>query len=248
MKKENRVEQTQKPEGMNHFHYDLCRRLKGGRMEIIMKRVKKYRIVILCLLVLCTTLVRPVQTKAAFNKTTAKKNVTVTYKKLPDGVLAVYKNKNNVAIKLTAAVAFRDGDNKNISKITQKNLCLAGNASAAFFFQTPQDEYGNPINYSSYKGTYSVAKSSYTAYSKRISVTSEIDTIETTFTASNFGKKTLTNIHATIVFYDSDGKIVGCSTKYLNCFKKNSTDQFSISYSGKSWTPAKVKVYIDWAY
>ena len=32
---------TRKLEGMNHFHYYLCRQLKGGGMEIFMKNTKK---------------------------------------------------------------------------------------------------------------------------------------------------------------------------------------------------------------
>lgn len=213
-----------------------------------MKRLKKIQIVILCLSFLCVMLSAPIPTQAAFNKTTAKKNVTVTYKKLPKGILAIYKNKNKTALKLSATMHFQDGDKKDISKETQKNLCLAGKSTAAFFFQAPVDEYGQVINYSSYKGSFSVAKSKYKSYSKKISVSSDLQTIEGNFAAVNLGTKTLSNIHATIVFYDGDGHILGCSTKYLNCYQKNSIDQFSISYVGESWQPSKAKVYIDWAY
>lgn len=213
-----------------------------------MKRLKKIQIVILCLSFLCVMLSAPIPTQAAFNKTTAKKNVTVTYKKLPKGILAIYKNKNKTALKLSATMHFQDGDKKDISKETQKNLCLAGKSTAAFFFQAPVDEYGQVINYSSYKGSFSVAKSKYKSYSNRISVSSDLQTIEGNFAAVNLGTKTLSNIHATIVFYDGDGHILGCSTKYLNCYQKNSIDQFCISYVGESWQPSKAKVYIDWAY
>lgn len=213
-----------------------------------MKRFKKCQILILCLSMLFVMLSAPMPAQAAFNKTTAKKNVSVTYKKLPKGVLAIYKNQNKTALKLTATMHFRDGEKKDISKETQKNLCLAGKSTAAFFFPAPVDEYGQVINYSSYKGSFSVAKSKYKSYSSKITVSSDLQTIEGTFAAVNIGTKTLTNIHATMVFYDGDGHILGCSTKYLNCYQKNSIDQFSISYVGESWQPSKVKVYIDWAY
>ena len=73
-------------------------------------------------MILCATLFSPIQAQAAFNKTRAKKNVTVTYKKLPDGILAIYNNKNKTTIRLTASMNFQDGDKKSISKDTQTNL------------------------------------------------------------------------------------------------------------------------------
>lgn len=76
----------------------------------------------------------------------------------------------------------------------------------------------------------------------------KLDVVEGRFVAVNSGKKTLTNIHATIVLYDESGFALGCYTKYLNCFKPNDIDQFSISYVGESYQPSKAKVYIDWAY
>ena len=121
-------------------------------------------------MILCATLFSPIQAQAAFNKTRAKKNVTVTYKKLPDGILAIYNNKNKTTIRLTASMNFQDGDKKSISKDTQTNLCLSGKSKAALLFPTPRDEYGNPVNYSSYKGSFSVAKSKYKSYSKKINI------------------------------------------------------------------------------
>lgn len=199
-------------------------------------------------MILCVTLLSPMQAQAAFDKTKAKKNVTVTYKQLPNGVLAIYKNKNKTTLKLTASMSFHDGDKKSISKEKQSNLCLGGNSTAALFFSAPRDEYGNTINYSSYKGSYSVAKSKYKSYSKKISISGELDVIQGSFVAVNLSGKKLSNIHATIVFYDGNNEILGCSTKYLNCYEKNAIDQFMISYAGESYQPSKAKVYIDWAY
>lgn len=213
-----------------------------------MKRMLKYKILFLCMAVLCAALLSPVQAQAAFNKEKAKKNVTVTYKKLPDGVLAVCKNKNKDAVRLTAGMSFLDGEKKSISKEKQTNLCLEGKSTAAFFFHAPRDEYGNPVNYSSYKGSYSVAKSKYKGYHKKISISTELDVIEGRFVAVNLSGKTLSSIHATIVFYDGSGEILGCCAKYLNCYGKNEIDQFGISYVGEMPQPSRAKVYIDWAY
>lgn len=217
-------------------------------MKYKMKKIKKYQMLILCMLMLCTIILSPLQANAAFNKTTAKKNVTVTYKQLPNGVLAIYKNKNKTALKLTATMSFCDGDNKSISKEKLSNLCLGGKSTAALFFQAPHDEYGNIVNYSSYVGSFSVAKSKYTSHSEKISVSSELDVIEGRFSATNLSGKELANIHATIVFYDSNNGILGCFTKYLNCFGKGAVDQFSIGYVNEMPQPSKAKVYIDWAY
>ena len=214
----------------------------------VMKKIKICKIFVLCLIILCSTWFNPTPAKAAFNKEKAKKNVSVTYKKLPDGVLAIYKNKNKESLKLSATMSFRDGDKKNISKEKQVNVCLGGKSTSAFFFTAPRDEYGNTINYSSYKGSYSVAKSKYTSRSSKINVSSELDVIEGSFTAINLSGKTLSNIHVTIVFYDDNGDILGCSTKYLSCYEKNSMEQFSIGYAGKMYQPSKVKIYVDWAY
>lgn len=138
-----------------------------------MKITKKILPFLLCLILLAT-LAAPVQAKSSFDKSRAKKNVSVTYKKLPDGILAVYKNKNKTALKLTASVNFMDADKKSLSKDRQENPCLGGKSTAAFFFPAPRDEYGNPVKYDSYKGSFSVAKSKYKSYSKKIKVSHEL--------------------------------------------------------------------------
>ncbi len=213
-----------------------------------MKNSNRLKIFILCTMILCATLFSPIQAQAAFNKTRAKKNVTVTYKKLPDGILAIYNNKNKTTIRLTASMNFQDGDKKSISKDTQTNLCLSGKSKAALFFPTPRDEYGNPVNYSSYKGSFSVAKSKYKSYSKKINIDTKLDVIDGKFVAVNRSGKVLSNIHATVVFYDGNDEILGCAVKYLNCFEKNAIDQFSISYAAEPWRPDHAEIYIDWAY
>ena len=178
-----------------------------------------------------------------FNKTEAKKKASITYKKLSNGVLAIYKNKNKANLKLTATISFKD-----VLKEAQTNLCLTGNSTAAFFFSAPRDEYGKVINYSSYKGSFSVDKSKKTSRIKNIKVSSTLETIEGKFVAVNTRTKKLTNIHATLVFYADDGTVWFCSPKYLNCYNPNDIDQFSINYVDKPYRPSKVKVYIDWAY
>lgn len=211
-----------------------------------MKNIKCFLIPLLCF-VLIMTLLAPGEVQA-FDKNNAKKNVTVTYKKTPTGVLAIYKNKNKTALNLSATFRFKDAAKKDLSKETQKNLCLGAKSTATFFFAAPRDEYGNCINYSSYTGSFSVSKSKKKNYVKDIQISSQIDTVETKFAAINTGKKNLTNIHATMVFYYADGSISRCFTKELNCYKPGEMSQFSIQYPNDMGNPNKVKVYIDWAY
>ena len=209
--------------------------------------IVKKMLTVLCVFSLLIAAMQPVTTQA-FDKVAAKKKVSVTYKKLPDGVLAIYKNKNKTALKLKATMRFLDGDNCDIAKDTQTSLCLGAKETATFFFQTPLDQFGKPINYSKYKGSFSVTKSKFKSKTKNIIVNSEVDVIESRFAAVNMGKDTLSNINMTAVFYNEDGSLAGCSTKYLNCFTSNSIDQFSINYLNRGIHPSKVKVYINWAY
>ena len=74
------------------------------------------------------------------------------------------------------------------------------------------------------------------------------ETISTNFAVINTSGKELKNIHATIVFYDNAGDIVGCQGKYLNCYGKGSTDMFTLSHDSRLGRPTKVKIYINSAY
>lgn len=210
--------------------------------------MKKIQAIVLCFAILLGIFAVPMQAEAAFNKKEIKKKITVTYKKLPYGVLAVYSNKNKTNVSLTATMQFLDSDKQILTKDKQKNLCLKGKSKAAFFFTAPRDEYGNVVNYTSYKGNFSIAKTVNKPYNSNVTISSKLDVVEGRFVAVNSGKKTLTNIHATIVLYDENGDALGCFTKYLNCFKSNDIDQFTINYAGESYQPYKAKVYIDWAY
>lgn len=178
-----------------------------------MKKKPIFKLIALCLVFAFVFLSVPITSQAAFNKTTAKKQVSVSYKKLSNGILAIYKNKNKENLSLKATFKFLDSDNS----------CLS-------------------------KETYSISKSKTKSYSTKIKVNSEVDVTETRFVALNSSAKKLSNIHATIVFYDGNNEIVACATKYLNCFERNSMDQFSINYAGAHYCPSKAKIYIDWAY
>ena len=201
----------------------------------------------MCFVLLCIMPVK-VSKAEAFNKKEAQKKITVSYKKLSDGILAIYKNKNKYAVKLTGTMRFRDADGKDIQVLKEQNFCLEAGASCAMFFSTPYDSNGNHVNYTSYKGSFSVAKTQYKGYSKKISISSDIQTVYSNFSAINTGKKTLSNIHVSIIFYDSEGIILGYRGKNVNCYKKNSMDLFTIDHAVNWGIPAKTKIYVDCAY
>ena len=214
-----------------------------------MKKIKTLKgiLLILCMICVVVSSIQPVQAKK-FNKTTAKKNISVTYKTAPNGILAIYKNKNKTAVKLSSTMNFLDADKKSISKEKQVNYCLGGKSTGTFFFVAPMDESGNTLKYTSFKCSFSIAKSSYKSYSKKISVSSDLKVISGNFAAINMSGKTISTIHATIAFYDSTNHLVLCRPKNLNCFQANSIDQFTIDYPDQINQPAKAVVYIDWAY
>lgn len=210
-----------------------------------MKEIRKVFCFFICLAITVNLFTIPQNVQA---KTNLKKEVTVTYKKTPTGVLAIYKNKNKKNVTVTITMHFRDASKKDISKETQKNLCLGAKSTSTFFFPAPRDENGDCINYTSYVGKYSVGKSKHKSYASKITISSQLDVIEGQFVAVNTSSKKLSHIHSTIVFYNSNGEIVRCFTKELNCFKPSEIQQFSVEYPDDMGKPDKVRVYVDWAY
>lgn len=211
-----------------------------------MKKTKGI-IFVLCFLLVFGSIVQPVSAKK-FNAKEAKKKVTVTYKKTSNGILAIYKNKNKVPVKITATMHFLGSNNKDTSKETRTNNCVSAKSTATIFFRGPIDADGNYISYVGYKGSYKVQKSKYKGYAKKITVSSELRVIDGAFTAVNLSGKDLSNIEATIAYYDGNDNLMGCRIQYLNCFKKNSIDQFTVDYIEGKGIPVKVKVYINTAY
>lgn len=211
------------------------------------KNIVRFFSILLCTILLSSMICIP-QKAHAFDKAAAKKKISVTYKKLSDGVLAIYKNKNSTPVKLTTAIRFLDSEKKTIATVKKYNYCLEAKGSCALFFQAPRDTVGNVINYSSYKGSFSAGKSKHKSSSSKIAVSFDLQTIYANFSAMNMSGRTLENIHATIVFYDSNKKIIGCKEKYLNCYKKKEIGLFTIDYEPRWALPASAKVYVNWAY
>ena len=94
-----------------------------------MKRIKGILCLCLCFL-LAVNLLVPQEVQA---KTTLKKKVTVSYKKTPTGILAIYKNKNKKAVRVKATMHFKDGGKKDISKRNTGKLMPWGKSHCNIF-------------------------------------------------------------------------------------------------------------------
>lgn len=199
------------------------------------------------ILIFTLTIAPALPAQAKFNAKTAKKNITVTYTETAEGILATYKNKNKTAVSLNATMKFKDAAGKVIAKETITNACFGKKRTMAYFFKAPLDSNNRVINYSSYKGAISVAKTSKTDYAKNIVISTDIQPILCNVTAQNNSGNDLTSIHATFVFYDSAGQIILCKNQYINCGKANTSIDLVLNYA-EYRSPSKVKVYKNWAY
>ena len=209
-----------------------------GRKKIVMA---------LCLLLVLLAVVQPTEAKK-FNAKEAKKKVVVTYKQTTNGILVIYKNKNKEALQLSATMHFKASNKKDISKETQTNFCLGGKSTGTMFFQAPLDEYGNYINYSSFKSSFTISKSKYKSYAKKIIISSELRAVDANVAAINTSGKKLSKINATIVFFNGYGDVIACKVKTLGCQSPNSVVQESVDYVREAEVPVKVKVYVNYAY
>ena len=199
-----------------------------------------------CAVCICVTMFQPVQGQAATKP--SKKKITVSYKKFADGVVVTYKNKNKCAVKLTAKLSFKDAAGTVISKEKEINNCLGASRKAAIYFKAPVDSYGNTVPFVSYKHSFSIAKSKFKDYSKKIYITKDAQAAQAAFTAINLSDKNLSKIQATIVFHDSTGAIVYSCMKYLNCYAPNQNMLLNVEYQELMIRPEKIDVYINYAY
>lgn len=222
-------------------------------MEAAMKKHKVlHRVLALLLLITLAVSLQAPQAQAAkstkFNAKTAKKNLSLKYYKLEDGILLICKNKNNYAVKLDGAVSFLDTDKQVIAKSEDHNNCLGAKQTCALFYKAPLDANSSYVSYASYKKSIKVSKCGYKSYSKKIvTSTNMLPSIFNLTVMNNSGKK-LDVIRVSCVIYDHSGKIVGCVQKYASCYEKGATVTETISYPASCSNPDKVKVYVDTAY
>lgn len=219
-----------------------------------MKKFKLLRQIsaFLLLVILCANVCAPqMQVQAAstkFNAKTAKKNVTTKYYKLPDGILAICKNKNNYAVTLEGKVTFLDAEKHKLAVSEDANYCLGAKQTCAMFYKAPLDANSNYVVYASSKKSLKVSKCSFTSYSKKIHTTTNMLPAIFNLSVINNGSKKLDVIRVSCVLYDGAGHISGYVQKYVSCYQKGSSVVESINYPATCTGCSKIKVYVDTAY
>lgn len=212
----------------------------------LLRRIPVLLLLMILFVSICTPQIQAASNK--FNAKTAKKNINAKYYKLPDGILAICKNKNNYAVTLEGKVTFLDAEKHKIAVSEDVNYCLGANQTCALFYKAPLDANSNYIVYASSKKSLKVSKCAFTSYSKKIQAATNMLPSIFNLSVMNKGSKKLDIIRVSCVLYDSAGHVSGYVQKYVNCYDKGSSVVESINYPSSCTNCSKVKVYIDSAY
>lgn len=185
---------------------------------------------------------------AKYNAKTAKKNISVTYCKVGNGILAICKNKNSYPVKLKGTIKFLDAANTVLATEKDAVECLGAKKTCVLFFKAPLTDTGDYKVYYSYKKSIKVSQTKLKDYSSKIATTTNMQPTMFNLSALNNGSKSLDVIRISCVLYDGAGKVSGYVQKYVTCYQKGSSVLETISYPSVCPSPSKVKVYVDAAY
>lgn len=185
---------------------------------------------------------------AKFNAKKAKKNISVTYKKVGNGILAICKNKNSYPVSLSGTVKFLDAGNTVLSTEKDSVACLGAKKKCVLFFKTPLTDTGDYTVYHSYKKSIKVSRTEYKDYSDKIITTTNLQPTMFNLSALNSSSKKLDVIRISCVLYDGSDQIAGYVQKFVSCYDKGSSVLETISHPSVCPSPSKVKVFVDCAY
>lgn len=196
--------------------------------------------------------------------TVKEKEATVTVKKVSyelkdtgDGVVAILTNKNTLPIEVKGTLVYFNNSGAMLEAVSDLNWCLEPNATCVFRFSAPYDTNDDLVPYADYELNLNVAKSTIETYgAKKLKVESNIGANNVTAKIINNSKKHFEYIHATVVFFDSDGNAMGYGENSL--YGMNSGDVKYESFDlpeeynendGEYHVimPASYKIYIDYA-
>lgn len=220
------------------------------------KNIRRISALLLALVLACC----PVVTQAAsieetavmhaakFNAAAAKKNISITYKKVENGVLAICKNKNSYSVKLSATVKFLDMAKTVLTTETDKVECLGARKTCVLFFRAPLTDTGDYKVYHSLKKNVKVSKTTAKDYSGKMITTTNLQPTMFNLSVLNNSGKALDVIRVSCVLYDGAGSVKGYVQKYVTCYAKGASVLETIPYPSVCPSPSKVKVYIDAAY
>ncbi|MEY8332687.1 hypothetical protein AALB53_06200 [Lachnospiraceae bacterium 47-T17] len=214
------------------------------------KRKLIYRMLALLLLALISMNIQVPQAQAAtkFNAKTAKKNLTLKYYELSDGILLICKNKNDYPVKLEGKVTFLDAGKNNLAISEDQNNCLGAKQTCALFYKAPADGNSSYMAYSSYKKSLKVSKCPYKSYSSKIKASTELHPTGFDLSVSNKSSKKLNVIRISLVIYGDSGDITGYIQKYATCYDKDTSITETVDYPVSCTSHKKIKVYVDTAY
>lgn len=183
-----------------------------------------------------------------YNAKTAKKNISISYKKVGNGIVAICKNKNPYPVRLEETVEFLDAAKTVLTKETDGVECLGAKKTCVLFFKAPLTDTGDYKVYHSYKKSIKVGQTKLKDYSSKIITTTNLQPTMFNLSALNNSTKSLDVIRISCVLYDGSGRVSGYVQKYVTCYKKGSSILETISYPSVCPKPSKVKVYVDAAY
>ncbi|MBS5933730.1 MAG: Ig-like domain-containing protein [Clostridiales bacterium] len=187
-----------------------------------------------------------------FSSKDAVKNIQCELQDTGDGVVAILKNGNKVAVSISAKLVYYNNSGNMIMATSDSNNCLEPNASCALFFRGPYDSDYKDLDYSDYKITMSVEKTYADKYdSSKIQVNSHMgENVTAEFT--NNSDYDLEYITVAIVYYDVNGNAIGYDNSYVYCESAGSVDfkTFDFPYDSEYNTiiPNSYKIFINSAY
>lgn len=185
---------------------------------------------------------------AKFNAPAAKKKISVSYRKVDNGILAICKNNNSCPVKLTGTVKFLDVGKTVLTTETDTVECLGSKKSCVLFFRAPLTDTGDYKVYHTLKKNLKVSQTKARDYSKKIITTTNLQPTMFNLSVLNSSGKTLNVIRVSCVLYDGSGKAAGYVQKYVTCYAKGSSVVESINYPSTCLSCSKIKVYVDSAY
>lgn len=182
-----------------------------------------------------------------------KKNIKISFEKTPTGVIVNVKNNTKYNINIYGEVTFLNSKKKKVASFSDSNYYLQSKRSCILEFK-PLTTKGKYVSYSKFKASFKI-DTPYTKYANVKKITYKLakkDNYSLVYKFKNTAPKNLDFINATIVFYNKSGKIIGVTSRYASCEKKNSSSNVTFYYPTDSKynyiKPTKYKIVVNYAY
>jgi len=194
-----------------------------------------------------------VTVKSNFSANEATEKISCTLQDTGKGVVAILKNNNEVAVNVSAKLAYYSGG-VMIGTSSDDNYGFENGGECALFFHSPYDADYHDVAYDDYKITLSVEEGSsgLVCGSSGIEVSEDFGTDNISAEVKNNSGKTLNSIVISCVFYDSLNNAIGHDYHYVECKTDGSIDfvTFNFPYDENydAIIPSDYKIYVNHAY